>query len=116
MRRCNRPDGSGALPFSPPRRESRSTSTAGSSRSRSVDADLVLVATDGYPSGLLGEIEGLIVPTRGQMIATEPLPERIFDCPHYGRHGFDYWQQTPDGRILAGGFRDFAIGRVHDRR
>ena len=74
-----------------------------------VDADRVLVATDGYPSGLLGEIEGLIVPTRGQMIATEPLPERLFDCPHYGRHGFDYWQQTPDGRILAGGFRDSAL-------
>jgi gamma-glutamylputrescine oxidase len=74
-----------------------------------VEAGQVLVATDGYPSGLLGSIEGLIVPTRGQMIATEPLAERIFDCPHYGRHGFDYWQQTPDGRILAGGFRDFAI-------
>jgi len=74
-----------------------------------VEAGLVLVATDGYPSGLLGQIEGLIVPTRGQMIATEPLAERIFDCPHYGRHGFDYWQQTPDGRILAGGFRDFAL-------
>jgi gamma-glutamylputrescine oxidase len=74
-----------------------------------VDADLVLVATDGYPSGLLGQIEGLIVPTRGQMIATEPVPERIFDCPHYGRHGFDYWQQLPDGRILVGGFRDFAL-------
>jgi gamma-glutamylputrescine oxidase len=69
----------------------------------------VLVATDGYPSGLLGGLEGLIVPTRGQMIATEPLSERIFECPHYGRHGFDYWQQTPDGRILAGGFRDFAL-------
>ena len=35
--------------------------------------------------------------------------ERLFDCPHYGRHGFDYWQQTPDGRILAGGFRDSAL-------
>ena len=74
-----------------------------------LDADLVLVATDGYPSGLLGEIEGLIVPTRGQMIATEPIAERLFDCPHYGRHGFDYWQQAPDGRILAGGFRDSAL-------
>ena len=29
--------------------------------------------TDGYPSGLLGELEGLIVPTRGQVIATEPI-------------------------------------------
>jgi glycine/D-amino acid oxidase-like deaminating enzyme len=74
-----------------------------------LQAEHVLVATDGYPSGLLGELEGLIVPTRGQMIATEPLGERIFDCPHYGRHGFDYWQQTPDGRILAGGFRDSAL-------
>jgi gamma-glutamylputrescine oxidase len=74
-----------------------------------LDADQVLVATDGYPSGLLGLLEGLIVPTRGQMIATEPLEERLFDCPHYGRHGFDYWQQTPDGRILAGGFRDSAV-------
>jgi gamma-glutamylputrescine oxidase len=73
------------------------------------EAGQVLVATDGYPSGLLGQIEGLIVPTRGQMIATEPFAERMFDCPHYGRHGFDYWQQTPDGRILAGGFRDFAL-------
>ena len=79
------------------------------SRVRSLDeaeADTVLVATDGYPSGLLGPLEGLIVPTRGQMIATEPLPETLFETPHYGRHGFDYWHQTPDGRILAGGFRD----------
>jgi glycine/D-amino acid oxidase-like deaminating enzyme len=74
-----------------------------------LDAGAVLVATDGYPSGLLGPLEGLIVPTRGQMIATRPLEERFFDCPHYGRHGFDYWQQTPDGRILAGGFRDSAL-------
>jgi gamma-glutamylputrescine oxidase len=72
-------------------------------------ADTVVVATDGYPSGLLGELEGSIIPTRGQMIATEPLAERLFDCPHYGRHGFDYWQQTPDGRILAGGFRDIRL-------
>jgi len=74
-----------------------------------LEAEHVLVATDGYPSGLLGSIEGLIVPTRGQMIATEPIEERLFECPHYGRHGFDYWQQTPDGRILAGGFRDFSL-------
>jgi glycine/D-amino acid oxidase-like deaminating enzyme len=74
-----------------------------------LDAPVVLVATDGYPSGLLGELEGLIVPTRGQMIATEPLEERRFEVPHYGRHGFDYWHQTPDGRILAGGFRDTSM-------
>ncbi|HEU5362158.1 MAG TPA: FAD-dependent oxidoreductase [Gaiellaceae bacterium] len=74
-----------------------------------LEAGRVLVATDGYPSGLLGQLEGLIVPTRGQMLVTEPVAERLFDCPHYGRHGFDYWQQLGDGRITAGGFRDFAL-------
>jgi len=72
-------------------------------------ADTVVVATDGYPSGLLGELEGLIVPTRGQVIATEPLTERLFETPHYGRHGFDYWHQPEDGRLVAGGFRDVAL-------
>ena len=73
------------------------------------DAETVVVATDGYPSGLLGELEGLIVPTRGQVIATEPVPERFFEIPHYGRHGFDYWHQTADGRVVAGGFRDVSL-------
>jgi glycine/D-amino acid oxidase-like deaminating enzyme len=76
---------------------------------RSLDdlkAPTVVVATDGYPSGLLGALEGLIIPTRGQMLATEPLRERLFPMPHYGRHGFDYWHQDDAGRIIAGGFRD----------
>ena len=71
-----------------------------------LEAPTAVVATDGDPSGLLGELEGLIIPTRGQMIATEALPERLFPMPHYGRHGFDYWHQDEDGRIIAGGFRD----------
>jgi gamma-glutamylputrescine oxidase len=82
------------------------------SRVRSVaetQAATVVVATDGYPSGLLGELEGLIVPTRGQVIATEPVPDMLFEIPHYGRHGFDYWHQTTDGRIVAGGFRDVSL-------
>ncbi len=69
----------------------------------------VVVCTDGYPSGLLGDIEGLVIPTRGQVIATEPVPERYFEVPHYGRHGFDYWHQAEDGRIVAGGFRDVSL-------
>ena len=71
-----------------------------------LEAETILVATDGYPSGLLGDLEGLIIPTRGQMIATEPLPERLFEMPHYGRHGYDYWHQNEEGRLIVGGFRD----------
>lgn len=72
-------------------------------------ARTVVVATDGYPSGLLGELDGLIVPTRGQVVATEPLDERWYEIPHYGRHGFDYWHQTGDGRLVVGGFRDLSL-------
>jgi glycine/D-amino acid oxidase-like deaminating enzyme len=43
------------------------------------------------------------------VIATEPIAERWYEVPHYGRHGFDYWHQTPDGRVVAGGFRDTSL-------
>lgn len=69
----------------------------------------VVVCVDGYPSGLLGSIEGLVIPTRGQVIATESITERLFEVPHYGRHGYDYWHQAEDGRIVAGGFRDVSF-------
>ena len=74
-----------------------------------LDAATIVVCTDGYPSGLLGPIEGLIIPTRGQVIATEPILDRLFEVPHYGRHGFDYWHQEEGGRIVAGGFRDVSF-------
>jgi gamma-glutamylputrescine oxidase len=69
----------------------------------------VVLATDGYGRGLIAELDERIWPARGQVIATEPLRERPFDIPHYARQGFDYWQQLPDGRLVAGGFRDFSI-------
>jgi glycine/D-amino acid oxidase-like deaminating enzyme len=74
-----------------------------------LDADRILVATDGYGHGLVAELADLIWPTRGQVIVSEPLSETLYDRPHYARHGFDYWQQLPDGRIVLGGFRDHSI-------
>jgi gamma-glutamylputrescine oxidase len=74
-----------------------------------LEADRVLVATDGYGHGLVPELADLVWPTRGQVIASEPLARVLYDRPHYARQGFDYWQQLPDGRILLGGFRDVSI-------
>ena len=74
-----------------------------------LDADNVVVATDGYGHGLVAELSDLIWPTRGQVIATAPLRERLFEKPHYARQGFDYWQQLEDGRLVLGGFRDVSI-------
>jgi glycine/D-amino acid oxidase-like deaminating enzyme len=68
-----------------------------------------VIATDGSGRGLLPELDDALWPARGQVIATEPLRELLFDCPHYARQGFDYWQQLPDRRIVLGGFRDFSI-------
>ena len=74
-----------------------------------LDADAVLVATDGYGHGLVPELADAIWPTRGQVIVSEPLDEVLYDRPHYARQGFDYWQQLPDRRVLLGGFRDVSI-------
>ena len=78
-----------------------------------LEADHVVLATDGYTHGLLPELDAAVVPTRGQVLVTEPLERRLFPCPHYARHGYDYWQQTPEGRIVAGGFRDKAPDHEH---
>jgi gamma-glutamylputrescine oxidase len=74
-----------------------------------IGADQVIIATDGSGRGLLPELDEALWPARGQVLATAPLGERLFDCPHYARHGFDYWQQLADGRVVLGGFRDFSI-------
>ena len=74
-----------------------------------LDADQVVLATDGYTHGLLEPLDRAVTPTRGQVIVTEPLAEEYFACPHYARNGYDYWQQTEDLRLVLGGFRDSAL-------
>jgi gamma-glutamylputrescine oxidase len=74
-----------------------------------LEADQVVIATDGYTSGLLPELDAVVQPTRGQVVVTEPLERRLFPCPHYARHGYDYWQQMPDNRLVVGGLRDKAL-------
>jgi gamma-glutamylputrescine oxidase len=69
-----------------------------------LDADVVVVAGDGFIPALLPELP--IQSTRGQVLATEPLRERLYERPHYARAGYDYWQQLPDGRLVLGGKRD----------
>jgi gamma-glutamylputrescine oxidase len=72
-----------------------------------LDADVIVVAGDGFIPALLPELP--VRATRGQVLATEPLPERLYDRPHYARGGYDYWQQLPDGRLVLGGKRDASL-------
>ena len=69
-------------------------------------ADVVVVAADGFTAGLLPELGALVRATRGQVLVTEPLAERLYERPHYARQGYDYWHQLTDGRLLIGGQRD----------
>jgi gamma-glutamylputrescine oxidase len=71
-----------------------------------LEAERVVIATDGYTSGLVPELDEAIRPVRGQVIATEPVGTMRYPFPHYARRGFDYWQQTPDTRLVLGGRRD----------
>ncbi len=69
-------------------------------------APTVVIATDGYTQGLVPELDAVIRPIRNQVVTTEPLAELLFPFPHYARRGYDYWQQTPDRRLVVGGRRD----------
>ena len=72
----------------------------------SVRARHVIVAADGALPRLVPAYQGRVRARRLHMVATEPLPERIVDQLVYARWGYEYFQQRPDGRIMAGGFSD----------
>jgi glycine/D-amino acid oxidase-like deaminating enzyme len=75
----------------------------------SVDADVIVVAGDGFTASLLHELAAVVRPTRGQVLVTEPLDELLYSRPHYARDGYDYWQQLADGRLVLGGQRDASL-------
>ncbi|MEO7360333.1 MAG: FAD-binding oxidoreductase [Gemmatimonadaceae bacterium] len=68
----------------------------------------IIVAIDGKLEVLLPELRGRVRTARLQMLSTQPTAERIVPCPTYYREGFEYWQQTSDGSLAIGGFRDHA--------
>lgn len=71
-----------------------------------VDCGAVVVAVDGRLETVIPELAGRVRTARAQVLATAPLPEVRFDRPVYTRWGYDYFQQSPDRRLLLGGFRD----------
>ena len=51
-------------------------------------------------------LSSCIFPTRGQVIATEPVNEQLFPHPCSADEGYQYWRQLPDGRLVVGGWRN----------
>jgi glycine/D-amino acid oxidase-like deaminating enzyme len=51
-------------------------------------------------------LSSCIFPTRGQVIATEPISEQLFPYPCSADEGYQYWRQLSDGRLVVGGWRN----------
>ncbi len=64
----------------------------------------VLLATNAYSPLLHPAFRGRVLPTRAQVLLTAPSP-RVLDTLCYANHGYEYFRQLPDGRILMGGWR-----------
>ncbi len=71
-----------------------------------VRCESVIVAVDGRLEQLLPELGDKVRTARLQMLATAPTDELRVPRPVYLRYGYEYYQQTPEGRIALGGFRD----------
>lgn len=67
-------------------------------------AEHVVLATNAWTPTLLPLPEGALVPARGQIIVTQPLPP-LLACPFGTNFDKEYGRQTPTGQILIGGFR-----------
>ena len=78
------------------------------SNGAAIEAGQVLLATNAFASELLPKLA--VTPGRGQVLVTEPLPEVAMPGTFHYDHGYAYFRQLPDHRILLGGGRnlDFA--------
>jgi glycine/D-amino acid oxidase-like deaminating enzyme len=65
---------------------------------------LVILATNGYSALLHSFFADKIFPTRGQVLATAPVP-LFMEGPCYANFVLDYFRQLPSGEVIIGGFR-----------
>lgn len=69
-------------------------------------ARTLALCTNAYVPQLLPALGGLIVAHRGQTLATAPLQRVVALRPSYAHWGYRYWRQTPEGRLVIGGWRE----------
>ena len=70
-----------------------------------VTARAAVVAVDGQLARLIPAAAAVRC-RRLNMLATAPVAPGRLPCAVYARYGYEYMQQTPDGRIALGGFSD----------
>jgi glycine/D-amino acid oxidase-like deaminating enzyme len=72
-------------------------------------ASAAVVAANAYAARVAPWLASRLDPTRGQVLATGPIAERLFDHPIYASHGFEYWRQVPTGEVVMGGWRNMDL-------
>ena len=70
------------------------------------EAQYVLMATNAYSPRLEPYFVDKVIPTRAQVLVTEPLAAPVIDACGYSNYGYMYYRMTFDGRFLIGGGRD----------
>ena len=67
---------------------------------------MAVLATNAYSRCIFDIFCNLVIPTRGQILTTEPISEKLFDLKIvYADYGYEYFRQLENGVILLGGFR-----------
>ena len=69
-----------------------------------VRAARVVLAVNAWLPQILPEAEEWVRPVRAQVLATAPV-DPLYEWPVYASHGYLYWRQRPDGRLIVGGYR-----------
>jgi gamma-glutamylputrescine oxidase len=71
---------------------------------RRLQSTLVVHCTNAWTSELLPAFKDLIVPVRGQMLATERM-HKVIPMAMAANFGYEYWRQAPHGEVVLGGWR-----------
>ncbi len=86
-----------------------------------VEADMVLLAGNGYLSGLDADSEARVMPISNYILTSEPLDEAAADALIPGREAVSdsrfvvyYWRLTKDRRLLFGGGETYRKGGPRD--
>ncbi|MFN8560390.1 MAG: FAD-dependent oxidoreductase [Anaerolineae bacterium] len=94
--------------------QTRPDSVTVSTRQYIFEARTVLLCTNAYSPRLHAYFVDKVVPTRGQVLVTAPLKERVLHTCGYSDYGYMYYRTTFDNRLLIGGGRKLFAEQEHD--
>lgn len=76
-------------------------------------AKKLFIALNAYAPLVHQHFRPLVAPHRGQILVTAPIGVSLVERLVYAHHGYIYFRQLPDGRLLLGGWRhEYAEGEA----